>query len=276
MKRFLITALLLSTAAFAQLRAPEKSVAGKELRLGTAGSSGDVFLFAPGSALKQNVKSGEEVVIPADKVTASGRYSVVMKGGETVSFFVAPSEAEKINFLARPSRVPVARPDVISGVAFVFDRNNNLVTQPAPVEFSLGVQGTAGFKKTVNSSNGIAWVKTGSAQREGAAQFVASANGKQTRRVVQQVAGDPCNLHMSASRQGDNLIVETSPIKDCSGNSVPDGTIVTFIQTSQGFRSTVDARIKRGIARATLPARPGMITVASGVVLGNEIRYGGE
>lgn len=275
MKRFLITTLLLSTVAYAQLRAPEKAVAGQELRLGTANSNGDFFVFAPGSAVKQSVKSGEEIVIPADKVTASGRYTAVLEG-QSVSFFVAPGEAEKINFLARPSRVPVARPDVISGVAFVFDRNSNLVMQPSPVEFSLAVQGNTGFKKLVDSKDGIAWVKTGSANREGAAQFVAAANGKQTRRVVQQVAGDPCNLHMSASRQGDQLLVETSPIKDCSGNQVPDGTIVTFIQTSQGLRSTVDARIKRGVARAMLPARAGVLSVASGVVLGNEIRYGGE
>ena len=275
MKRFFIPLLLLCATAFAQVRAPQNAVAGQELRLGTASGDAELVLFAPGSALKQSVKSGAEIVIPADKVTASGRYTVVLNGTAT-SFFVAPAEAEKINFLARPSRVPVAHNDAISGVAFVFDRNNNLVTQPSPVQFSLAVQGNTSYSKTVNSNNGIAWVKTGSANREGAAQFVASANGKQTRRVVQQVAGDPCNLRMSASRQGDQLIVETAPIRDCSGNQVPDGTIVTFIQTSQGFRSTVDARIKRGVARATLPAKPGTLTVASGVVLGNEIRYGGE
>jgi len=94
---------------------------------------------------------------------------------------------------------------------------------------------------------------------------------------VQQVASDPCNIRMHVQRQGNNIIAETEPVKDCTGNAVPDGTIVTFIQTGGAKgRSTVDARIKRGTARATLPAVDGTtISVASGVVLGNEVRLSG-
>ena len=81
---------------------------------------------------------------------------------------------------------------------------------------------------------------------------------------------------MRAERQGNNIMVVTDPIKDCSGNAVPDGTIVTFTQSAPTGRSTIDARIKHGIARATLPAVPGAtISVASGVVLGNEVHVGG-
>jgi hypothetical protein len=72
------------------------------------------------------------------------------------------------------------------------------------------------------------------------------------------------------------ILVETDPIRDCNGNAVPDGTIVTFTQVDANGKSTVDARIKRGIARAELPAANGAtISVASGVVVGNEIRWGG-
>ena len=96
------------------------------------------------------------------------------------------------------------------------------------------------------------------------------------RRVVQQVASDPCNLHMKAERHDKNIIVETDPVHDCTGNPVPDGTIVTFTETDSRGRSTVDARIKRGIAKAELPASDNAtISVASGVVLGNEIHIGG-
>ena len=51
--------------------------------------------------------------------------------------------------------------------------------------------------------------------------------------------------------------------------------IVSFIQTDQSGRSTVDARIKKGIARAELPvSNNATITVAAGVVLGNELHVG--
>jgi hypothetical protein len=73
------------------------------------------------------------------------------------------------------------------------------------------------------------------------------------------------------------VVVETDPVRDCSGNPVPDGTIVTFIQTEKSGKSTVDARIKKGTARAELPASDNAtITVAAGVVLGNELHVGGK
>jgi hypothetical protein len=82
---------------------------------------------------------------------------------------------------------------------------------------------------------------------------------------------------MSLHREKEWLIAETAPVRDCSGNPVPDGTIVTFIEQSpDGTRSTVDARIKKGIARAQLPVQKNAtVTVAAGVVLGNEVRVGG-
>ena len=68
------------------------------------------------------------------------------------------------------------------------------------------------------------------------------------------------------------IVVETDPIRDCSGNAVPDGTIVTFTETDSRGLSTVDARVKRGIARAELPlSENATISVAAGVVLGNEV-----
>ena len=105
---------------------------------------------------------------------------------------------------------------------------------------------------------------------------MASINDAQTRRIVQETASDPCNLRMKAERTGTNTVVETEPVRDCSGNPVPDGTIVTFTQVDANGRSTVDARVKKGIARAELPSSSNAtISVASGVVLGNEIHIGG-
>ena len=77
-------------------------------------------------------------------------------------------------------------------------------------------------------------------------------------------------------REKDQIIVQTEPIRDCTGNAVPDGTIVTFTETDSTGRSVVDARIKKGIARVQLPAsNKATISVAAGVVLGNELHVGG-
>ena len=112
----------------------------------------------------------------------------------------------------------------------------------------------------------------------GEIHFVANAGDARTNRVVQQVAAEPCNIRMRAQRGNNGAIeVVTDPIRDCSGNAVPDGTIVTFTAVDSNGRSTVDSRIKRGIAQAELPASSSaLISVAAGVVMGNEIHWGGK
>jgi hypothetical protein len=167
---------------------------------------------------------------------------------------------------------------VVSGTAFVFDEFNNLVLQPTPVSFNLAVEGAAPVKREANSKDGVAYVKLDSGRRSGSAQFVASAEGATVKRVVQQVASDPCTLRMKASRGSDgNIVVETDPVRDCAGNAVPDGTIVTFTSVDSKGRSTIDARVKKDIAKAEFPPSDNaQLTVAAGVVLGNEIRWGGR
>jgi hypothetical protein len=162
-------------------------------------------------------------------------------------------------------------------VAFVFDDFKNLVQKPAAVKFDLSVKSAGATSRSVETKNGIAYTRMPSASKEGAAQFVASVpGGTPVRRVVQQVASDACDLHMKAQKTEKAIVVETDPIKDCSGNAVPDGTIVTFTEVTDKGRSTVDARIKRGTAKAELPlAASGTISVASGVVTGNELHIGG-
>jgi len=56
---------------------------------------------------------------------------------------------------------------------------------------------------------------------------------------------------------------------------VPDGTIVTFTETYGDMQSTVDVPLKRDIASVEMPSHNGAtISVASGVILGNQIRWG--
>lgn len=263
----------------AELQVPQNAVAGQPLTINLEGS-GTLYLIGPGQIIKHEFKSGP-VEIKGEELHSAGRWIAVVKGSSEQSqvFWVKPGKPDKLNFLARPSRVPVARKDVISGVAFVFDQYQNMVLTPTPVNFKLSV-GDTGAAKTVTSRSGVAWTDSSSAAKAGSAQFVASAGDTSVLRVVQQVAADPCerNLRMHVAGHSGNMItVETDPIRDCSGNPVPDGTIVTFIQTDKTGKSTVDARIKKDIARAELPASDNAtITVAAGVVLGNELHVGGK
>jgi hypothetical protein len=227
----------------------------------------------------REIKLGEAITIAPEEVRSAGRYVAVLAGDKTVAkaFYVVAAPAKTVNFLARPSRVPAARSGAVTGAAFVFDEFNNIVRQPTQVKFNLAVSGAAPQTRVAQSANGIAWTRMDSGRKEGAAQFTASVGEASVRRVVQHTAAEPCDLRFRARKaeKGDWLIVETDPIRDCAGNAVPDGTIVTFIHTGANGRSAVDARIKRGVARAELPAQPGTIWAASGVVMGNELRWGG-
>jgi hypothetical protein len=269
-----------SGASPQEIRLPETTMAGQPVTVATSSAGeGTLFLVGPGQVIKRQVQAGHDIQIKTGELRSAGRWIAILRTGDksqSHAFWVQPSPPENLSFLARPSRVPVARPGAISGIAVVFDRFQNLVLEPAPVKFSLSVDG-AGVSQTVASRNGVAWINSSSARKAGQAQFVATTGDTSVRRVVQQVASDPCNLRMHvAGRDKNGVIVETDPVRDCTSNPVPDGTIVTFTQTDSHGRSTVDARIKKGIARAVLPSSDNAtITVASGVVLGNELHVGG-
>jgi hypothetical protein len=280
MKFLTFTFVLLAACSFAaaQVTVPQNATAGEVASLSTSGSGGaTLYLVGPGTSLKRDIKLGESISLSADDLAYAGRYTAIING-QAQSFYVSPGKPQKLSFMARPSRVPVAQPNVISGAVFVLDHNGNLVTSPQQVKFEIGVSGVAPISQSVPAKDGVAYIRAASGKREGAAQFTASIGDVSVRRIVQQVASDPCNLRMKAQRSGDTIAVETEPVRDCSGNPVPDGTIVTFIESGNGHgKSTVDARVKHGIAKATLPAVPGAtLTVASGVVLGNEIHFGGQ
>lgn len=268
-----------SRANGAELRIPDKAIAGENLSIATTGSGeGTLYLIGPGEIVKHNIRLGENAEIKGEELRHAGRWVAIVRGGSPQSqvFWVEPGKPQSLSFIARPSRVPVNRPGVISGVAFTFDKFQNLVLQPTQVTFTLSVAGTSA-SHTATTKDGVAWVNSSSARKAGAAQFVAKVGDVTVTRVVQQVASDPCNLRMRiVSRSKDQITVQTDPVRDCTGNPVPDGTIVTFIETDKTGRSVVDARIKKDIARADLPGTDNAnITVASGVVLGNELHVGG-
>jgi hypothetical protein len=271
---FLFVVCCLGLYGFAaELNVPATVTAGSGLSVRTSGSGeATLYLVGPGTAIKRKVQLGQTVELGADELQNAGRY-VIALDGNSATFFVTAAPVHSIAFLARPSRVPADTPNVIAGTAFLFDDYQNLVLQPQPVKFELEVNGQTA-SRTETSKDGVAYTKLNSSKKEGPAQFVASSGSASVRRVVQEVAADPCSIHMSAQREQNGILVRTDPIRDCAGNPVPDGTIVTFTSTDAKGKSTVDARIKRGFAQAQLPASQGAtISVASGVVVGNEIQW---
>ena len=275
MRRVLaVTTIFLFAAAALAVTAPGHTTAGQDVTIHADGAT--VYVACPGYVSKHKVEGGS-VTIKGDEMQAAGR-CVVSDGNSSAVMWVEPAKAARINFLAQPSRVPVARPGAISGTVFVFDKWNNFVIAPTPVKFDLSVEGAPSISRTVQSQNGVAFVRTDSSKKEGSANFVASVGDASVKRVVRQTAAEPCggSLRMTAKPEKDGIYVQTAPVRDCSGNPVPDGTIVTFTAVDSHGKSTVDARVKKGIATAMLPSTDHAdISVASGITIGNEIRWGG-
>jgi hypothetical protein len=264
----------------ADLRAPSDAIAGNPVSIGTSGGGAATFyLVGPSIAVKRDVKLGEDIALSAKELQSAGKYVAIVCSGSchSVGFFVAPAKPVNLTFLVHPSRAPVGQPNMVSGVALPFDEFHNLVLTPALVEFQITGAGVAPTSHRVSTQNGVAWFHTNSGRSAGALQITASINDVSARRVVQQVASDPCSLRIKGQRNDKGFMVETEPVRDCTGNPVPDGTIVTFTAKDAQGMDTVDAPIKKGIARAQLKGS-GTVTIsaASGVVMGNELRLGAQ
>ena len=257
---------------------PKTITAGSAFSVQTSGSGpGTLYVVGPAQVLTQNIQLGLTVEVTAGSLYNAGHYLVFVTGaGESASLDVTPAiKPADLSFLARPSRLPVGLRGGITGAVYLFDSYKNLITAPTPVAFQLSTPGGPEQSRSVSTHDGAAWVAMDSSPKEGAAQFVARVGDISSTRVIQEVPGDPCGLEMTAKPAGSKVDLETAPVRDCTGNAVPDGTIVTFTETYSGAQTTVDVPLKRGVAKVQVPAYPGaLITVASGVVLGNQIRWG--
>ena len=237
-----------------------------------------LYVVGPGSVSKRDVQLGETTVYPAGSLFNAGHYAVILAGDsstESGSFDVMPaSNSAELSFLARPSRLPVGLHDGITGAVYVFDVYHNLIVAATQVSFELSSPSGSVQKRMVATHDGAAWTVMDSTTQEGIDRFVARIDHISSARVVEQVPGDPCGLKMSAQQSGRELQLKTDPVRDCNGTAVPDGTIVTFTESYSGGQSTVDVPLKRGIAEVQMADHSGAtISVASGVVLGNQIRW---
>jgi len=279
--RWFILCFALTTSLFAQdLQVPASVTAGNEAVIKAAGSGDATFyLIGPASSVKRSVHLGEDIRLQAEDVQAAGHYIAIacQETCRNAEFYVVPAKVSYLRLLVHPSRAAVGQSDVLSGVALPFDAYRNLVLNAGAIDFHLKVGDQDMLSRSISTEAGVAWFRTNSGNRAGALQVVASAGDITARRVVQQVASDPCHLQVKADRDAKGIELETDPVRDCAGNPVPDGTIVTFRGTGANGVSTVDAPVKQGIARARMIASgPMQISVASGVVMGNQVSVGAQ
>jgi hypothetical protein len=262
------------------IHVPASVVAGSEATISTTGSGNATFyLLGPGVARKSDVSLGTGIQVSPQDLQHAGKYVAVLCSSacRSANFYVSAAKATSLAFLVHPSRVAVSQGDAVSGVALPFDQYHNLVLQPLTVTFQITAGNTSLLSRSVRTQDGVAWFRTTSGKSAGIVQAVATLDDLSARRAVQQVASDPCNLRISGQRTPAGILVQTEPVHDCSGNPVTDGTIVTFTTTGPGGKSTVDAPIKQGVARAQMKeSGAALISAASGVVMGNEVRVGAQ
>jgi len=285
MRRWLLFCVSLFLAGFASaqsfdVHAPAAIIAGNETNISTSGSGKATFyLSGPGVSRKSEIDLGSVIHLSAQDVRNAGAYVALLCSDtcKSARFYVSASKPSSLTFLVHPSRVPVSQGDAVSGVALAFDQFHNLVLTPLPIDFQMTTGNKQVFTRTAKTYDGAAWFRTTSGKSAGALQVIAGFGDLSARRVVQQVASDPCNLRITGQRTSSGILVQTEPVHDCSGNPVPDGTIVTFTASEATGKSTVDAPIKQGVARAQISAAgDAVISVASGVVMGNELRVGAQ
>jgi len=257
------------------LHAPASVTAGDEMTISTPATGNATFyLVGPGISRRSSITGGETIRLRPDDLRNAGRYMVLLCSGtcQSTAFYVNAATPGSLTFLVHPSRVPVSQPDAISGVALPFDQFHNLVLTPVAVDFHLTSSKALVLSQPASTRNGVAWFRATSGKSAGMLEVTAMLGDLSVRRVVQQVASDPCNLSITGQQVRGGFLVRTVPVRDCAGDAVPDGTIVSFTATGANGKSTVDAPLKHGIAQAQIAASGDtVISVASGVVMGNEL-----
>ena len=272
--------LLPDLARAAELRPPAVVEAGHAFSVPLQGSGQATFyLVGPDHVVKRTVKLGSDLQIQSSDVRAAGRYQAILCDSACTSsmFEVKAAQPAHLSFFLHPSRVPVHTPNSIDATAFVFDQYFNLDLAPDAVDFRITPASGASFSRRVSTRRGVAWMRTDSTPHEGRVQVTAVSGSVEEARVVQQVAAEACSLRVKAVANGNMVTIETDPVRDCSGNSLPDGTVVSFTTIDREGKSTVDTPIKKGIARTQLSVHGrAQISVACGVVEGNEVAINGK
>jgi hypothetical protein len=271
--------VLSSWARAAVLHVPASVEAGQSFSIPVEGSGQATFyLVGPDHVVKRSVSLGSDLQIPASDVRAAGHYRAILcdPSCTAATFEVKAAPPAHLSFFLHPSRVPVSTPASIDATALVFDQYFNLVLTPAAVDFQVTPARGAGFTRRGSTRHGVTWIRMDSTPREGPVQVTAVLDHVEEARVIQQVAAEACGLRMKAVTSGNLVTLETDPVRDCSGNALPDGTVVSFTKVDEAGKSTVDTPIKKGKARVQFSVHGrAQVSVACGVVLGNEVALNG-
>jgi hypothetical protein len=274
----------LSTLSSAQepvVRAPARVSAGSSFAVSVEGQGkGTFYLLGPSQVRKREIEFGKDTSISGDDVMSSGIYQIVVCAAATCTtknLEVQPAPAKRLGFLLHPSRVPVSTRNAVNATAVAFDQYSNIVLAPTDVIFRISPAGEKPSEKTVRTVLGVASFQMDSRASQGTLEVTAKLDDTTEPRVIQQVASEACGLRMTAVPAGTTITLQTDPIRDCKGNPLPDGTIVSFTKIDSIGKSTVDTPIKkdRAVAQFSI-AGPARISVACGVVVGNEIAWGGR
>lgn len=272
--------ILAGSAVAAEPRVPASIEAGKAFSIPLEGSGQATFyLIGPDHVIRRGVNLGSDLPIESSDVRAAGRYQVIIcdSSCDSATFEVTAAHPDHVSFFLHPSRVPVSSPGSIDAFAFVFDPFFNLVMKPVSIDFRVTPANSAAFDRRATTRDGVSWIRMDSTPREGRVQVTTAVGKVEEARVIQQVAADACGLRMKAIPNGTMVILETDPVRDCSGNPLPDGTVVSFTMQDRAGKTTVDTPIKKGVARTQFSIRgPAQISVACGVVLGNELALSGK
>ncbi len=278
---FLAALCTLSSAQEPLVRTPAAVSAGSSFAVSVGGQGkGMLYLLGPSRAVKREIEFGKDAPISGDDVSSSGIYQIVVCAGgncATKSLEVQPAPAKRLGFLLHPSRVPVSTRDAVNATAIAFDQYGNMILAPAEMTFRISPAGEKPTDKSVRTVLGIASFQMDSRPSQGTLEVTAQLDDTTEPRVIQQVASEACGLRMTAVPVGSTITLQTDPIRDCKGNPLPDGTIVSFTKIDSIGKSTVDTPIKkdRAIAQFSVSG-PARISVACGVVVGNEISWGGR
>lgn len=277
----IIGVLACGTNALGQRRPLSSVTAGHSFSFSPDGTGDAVFyLLGPDQAVKRNIRLGSEVTIEGSEVETAGVYQIIICTADTCSSTqvqVTAGPPARLSFFLHPSRVPVATPASIDATIFVFDRYYNSAASPAKVTFDISPASGNRYSRDALSARGIAWLRLGSTEREGPVRVTGVLGELREPRVIQQVSGEACGLRIKAVPDGKYVSVETDPVRDCRGNPLPDGTVVSFTSVDDAGKTTVDTPLRKGIARTRLSVKGrAQISVACGVVLGNELSISGS
>jgi hypothetical protein len=259
-----------------ELTVPHSIAAGSDTTiLATGSGTATFYLVGPGVASKHEVTLGQDIHLAADELQYAGEYQAILCSStcNNATFFVTAAKPASLAFLVHPSRVPVRQPDAVSGVALLFDKFDNLVLTPTPIDFEAKGTSETLFSHVVSTRDGEAWFRASSGKTAGPVRLTASVADLTAQRALQEVASEPCSLRIKAQPTSKGIDVETDPVRDCAGNPIPDGTIVTFTGSDPQGKISIDTPIKGDVARARMNI-PGPVTLsaACGVAMGNELR----